>query len=225
METLGATLTKRCIQNSQSPTHQCIEDAAPGRSRCPYHLEMNRKTAHRHDPTYEPKPKFRDYFKPDPMLAAVRERNRVALQFVENYHTGIEEGFVYVVTNPAWPGWVKIGSAVDPESRCKNYQTGSPYRDYILEGYGYSPLRKNTERAVHLFLGREVGEWFHLPVEEAVTLVKNFCQLSSANGKDSHATERETVRHSSCAEHAEVQRREALADAIDNAHLHDEFEF
>jgi len=39
---------------------------------------------------------------------------------------------VYVLVNPAFPGWCKIGMAVDAEDRLKQYQTSSPYRDYEL---------------------------------------------------------------------------------------------
>ena len=29
----------------------------------------------------------------------------------------LKEGYVYVITNPAWPEWVKIGMAIDAEDR------------------------------------------------------------------------------------------------------------
>ena len=38
----------------------------------------------------------------------------------------------YVITNPAWPDYVKIGftSKNDIKSRLRTYQTGTPFRDY-----------------------------------------------------------------------------------------------
>ena len=42
------------------------------------------------------------------------------------------QGQVYIITNPAWEGWVKVGMAVDANDRAGNYQTASPYRDYEL---------------------------------------------------------------------------------------------
>jgi len=42
----------------------------------------------------------------------------------------VKEGYVYVITNPAWPDWVKIGMAIDAEDRLNGYQTSSPMRDY-----------------------------------------------------------------------------------------------
>jgi hypothetical protein len=37
-----------------------------------------------------------------------------------------------IVISPAYPGWCKVGMAVDAEDRLKQYQTSSPYRDYKL---------------------------------------------------------------------------------------------
>ncbi len=38
----------------------------------------------------------------------------------------------YVIANPAWPEWVKIGftSKDEMKTRLSTYQTGSPFRDY-----------------------------------------------------------------------------------------------
>lgn len=38
----------------------------------------------------------------------------------------------YVIVNPAWPEWVKIGftSKEEMKTRLSTYQTGSPFRDY-----------------------------------------------------------------------------------------------
>lgn len=41
-------------------------------------------------------------------------------------------GYVYCIRNPAWPGFVKIGSTTRPENRLRQYQTGTPHRDFEL---------------------------------------------------------------------------------------------
>lgn len=121
----------------------------------------------------------------DIMLSAVREGHREKLEALSNIHTGVVEGFVYVVANPAWEGWVKIGCAVDPMDRTASYQTGSPFRDYTLEGYAYSPDRRASERQVHEALAshRHGGEWFLCPIQEAVSLVKKICLEQSTHGR------------------------------------------
>jgi hypothetical protein len=138
-------------------------------------------------PGQEPQPKFRDFFPEDPEIVAVRKRHKQELEFINNYHTRVAEGFVYVVTNPAWPGWVKIGCAIDPGDRTNGYQTGSPFRDYELQGYSYSPVRRKSEAAVHRALAkhRHGGEWFFCPVQEALDLVKKFCLEHSTHGRNS----------------------------------------
>ena len=42
------------------------------------------------------------------------------------------EGYVYIIANPSFDGWLKVGMAIDAEDRCNGYQTSSPHRDYKL---------------------------------------------------------------------------------------------
>lgn len=62
---------------------------------------------------------------------------------------GIKEGFVYMITNPAFPDWVKIGSTVDVYDRLDTYQTYSPHRDYRIESYYFSYDRYAEESMYH----------------------------------------------------------------------------
>lgn len=83
----------------------------------------------------------------------------------------IKEGYVYVITNPAWPEWVKIGMAIDADDRCNGYQTSSPFRDYVLEHMIVTKDRRKAEAQAHFAAGKlassKNGEWFKLSVEEA----------------------------------------------------------
>ncbi len=82
-----------------------------------------------------------------------------------------KSGHVYVITNPAWKGWVKVGMAIDAEDRCKQYQTSSPYRDYTLQYKKFFTNRSKAEQEVHKILinkGKTFnGEWFQVSVKEA----------------------------------------------------------
>lgn len=42
-------------------------------------------------------------------------------------------GYIYLVTNPAWSQWTKVGKAVNRQSRLNSYQTDSPERDYVMK--------------------------------------------------------------------------------------------
>ncbi len=78
---------------------------------------------------------------------------------------GVEKrGFVYVITNPAWPAFCKVGRAFDPESRLASYQTGCPDRDYKLHYAVYFEDCHAAETLIHDTLAdyRASGEWFRI---------------------------------------------------------------
>ena len=81
------------------------------------------------------------------------------------------EGYVYIINNPCWNGWVKVGMAIDAEDRCKQYQTSSPFRDYKLCYLKYFEDRKIAEQSAHKELKKITatynGEWFKTSVKEA----------------------------------------------------------
>jgi hypothetical protein len=77
-----------------------------------------------------------------------------------------KEGYVYVISNPAWEGWFKVGKAVDADDRCKSYNTSSPLRDFKLEYKIYVEDRNKSEKIAHtkaLKQSKEyTGEWFRI---------------------------------------------------------------
>lgn len=84
------------------------------------------------------------------------------------------QGQVYIITNPAWEGWVKVGMAVDAHDRAGNYQTASPYRDYELGYVVETKDRRATETETHDRLGdlfEQRNEWFKCSVEMAKRII------------------------------------------------------
>jgi len=83
----------------------------------------------------------------------------------------IKEGYVYAITNPAWPEWVKIGMAIDADDRCNGYQTSSPFRDYTLEHMVVTNNRRKAEAQAHEAAAKiaeeQRGEWFKISIEQA----------------------------------------------------------
>jgi hypothetical protein len=65
------------------------------------------------------------------------QTNENSLEFIKKESIAmfdkISHGEVYIITNPAWKGWIKIGMAVESKDRLKAYQTSSPLRDYKLK--------------------------------------------------------------------------------------------
>jgi len=82
-----------------------------------------------------------------------------------------KSGHVYIITNPAWKGWLKVGMAIDANDRHNSYQTSSPYRDYILRYKKFFTNRSKAEQEVHKqLIGKGNifnGEWFQTSVKEA----------------------------------------------------------
>ena len=96
-----------------------------------------------------------------------------AFSSLEKYESSTE-GQVYVIVNPNFPEWVKVGMAVDAADRLNGYQTSSPFRDYVLnyswdvkdrraaESESHSELQKLYERR---------SEWFKCTPEQAQEVV------------------------------------------------------
>ncbi|AAQ81440.1 hypothetical protein 44RRORF121c [Aeromonas phage 44RR2.8t] len=72
--------------------------------------------------------------------------------------SSIREGYVYVLTNPAWPGHFKIGSTISVYDRLATYQSYSPFRDYKIQTYFFTHDRFKTEKQLHFMFGAN-GEW------------------------------------------------------------------
>jgi len=85
-----------------------------------------------------------------------------AFSSLQNYEKS-KEGQVYILRNPAFPSWCKIGMAVDAQDRLKQYQTSSPYRDYELVKAYNTENRRESEAQAHSLLEKHYerrGEWF-----------------------------------------------------------------
>ena len=92
-----------------------------------------------------------------------------AFSSLTNYKTSTR-GELYLITNPAFEGWVKVGMAVDARDRLKNYQTSSPFRDYELQSFCRVADRRAAEAELHRRLGKvyeQQGEWFKCSVDNA----------------------------------------------------------
>lgn len=77
----------------------------------------------------------------------------------------VDHGHVYIISNPAWESWYKVGKAVDAEDRLRGYQTSSPMRDYELLYSKKFGNRHKAEKEVHnRLISLDVdsqGEWFY----------------------------------------------------------------
>ena len=92
-----------------------------------------------------------------------------------------DEGYVYIITNPCWTNWIKVGMAIDAEDRCKQYQTSSPFRDYKLCYSKHFDDRKKAEAKAHSVLKKYAeereGEWFKVDTKIAEDIISNIEEL------------------------------------------------
>jgi len=102
-----------------------------------------------------------------------------AFSALSNYEKS-NEGHVYLITNPAWKGWVKVGMAVDANDRCNQYQTSSPMRDYKLEYKKQFNHRRIAELQAHKLCSKKSlqqnGEWFKINIKDAINLIESIIE-------------------------------------------------
>lgn len=139
---------KRTKENKTSPTNN------------PKRMYVNGKYIPRSHPLYKP--------------GRYKSFNDAAFSGLQNYNT-TKAGYVYVITNAAWPDWVKVGMAIDADDRLNGYQTSSPFRDYELQYSVYCKDRRKLEgkahKAVEAIASDRNNEWFKVSVEDAVDCI------------------------------------------------------
>lgn len=105
---------------------------------------------------------------PPKMLAKLYDKQ------TKDVYDQVTEGSVYIMGNPVWPDWVKVGMAIDAEDRLNSYQTGCPFRDYVLY-YSYNAEdRRKAESKAHYKLAQQFerrNEWFKCSPEEAIEVL------------------------------------------------------
>jgi len=99
-----------------------------------------------------------------------------AFSSLANYEQSLE-GEVYIIYNPSFPSWIKVGMAVDSEDRLKQYQTGSPHRDYSVYTSYPTNNRREAEAEAHRILEENherKGEWFVCSTIVAKTILDKY---------------------------------------------------
>lgn len=76
----------------------------------------------------------------------------------------MKSGYIYIISNPAHKGWVKIGVTEDIKTRLHVYQTGDPKRSYKVEHYIFHPdcykAEKEIREMMKYFALSRKNEWF-----------------------------------------------------------------
>lgn len=80
----------------------------------------------------------------------------------------MEKQYIYIISNPAFKGWYKIGRTTNPVRRLMNYQTYSPFRDYIIS---YILEVKNPNLHEKFFKDSSEGEWIKCRLNKLISII------------------------------------------------------
>lgn len=75
--------------------------------------------------------------------------------------------YIYVISNPAFEGWIKIGKANKVDSRLRGYQTYCPGRDFKLEFYIITKYAYLIEGYFKKYISGNGNEWFNCSPDRA----------------------------------------------------------
>jgi len=94
---------------------------------------------------------------------------------ISGKQTTITEGFIYLIVNPVWNGWIKAGMTVDFEERLTSYNIYDPIGMYSYIDIKWTNDRKQAEKQLLDFLNihskKRKGEWFKIEHTKAQILM------------------------------------------------------
>lgn len=83
----------------------------------------------------------------------------------------MKKGYLYIVTNDAFPEWVKVGTTTNLKERLHVYQTCDPFRRYRLVYSLFHPEFRTAEKKIKETMKRfalEIkNEWYHIDLNMA----------------------------------------------------------
>ena len=88
-----------------------------------------------------------------------------------------QSGWIYVVTNPKWKNWVKVGVTRNLKKRLSSYNTSSPNRDFRIEWHKYHDKSTELESIIHdlptlnPFRGHS-KEWYNLSAKDCIPIIE-----------------------------------------------------
>lgn len=85
----------------------------------------------------------------------------------------MKSGYLYIISNKSWENWVKIGVTENLNKRLQQYQTASPFRDYVIEYSLFHPqyleAEKKIKEVMKHFASEIRNEWFKISTDFAIS--------------------------------------------------------
>lgn len=78
----------------------------------------------------------------------------------------MKAGYIYIISNPAHPGWLKVGITENIAARLHTYQVSDPQRAYKVEYYIAHPdclvAEKQINEMMKHFALAQRNEWYEV---------------------------------------------------------------
>ena len=137
-------------------------------------------------------PRYKDIWK------AGHYESWMDLMTVSDIKEKVADADIYIVSNPAWNSWYKVGKALNADDRVKSYQTSSPLRDYQLiyfdffEDYSVAEAEIHTKIESHPRCLDRRNEWFYTDIEVIKQIMKEYQhEKASTRHRDQHSAQRD----------------------------------
>lgn len=95
----------------------------------------------------------------------------------------VKAGYLYIITNESFPGFVKIGVTENINARLHVYQTGDPRRKYKIEYYIFHPdaykAERNIKEVMKMFALSQKNEWYEISIPMAISRLQEQVECDS----------------------------------------------
>ena len=121
-------------------------------------------------------------------------------------------GFIYIMSNPAYPGSVKIGQTrKDPEERRKELGTTGVLQDFVLEYRALTEDYESLEREIHRSLAkyrvRDDREFFSISPAAAINLIREIAGDRIESDKSFYVSPEKLARRKKLLEEKQTRDR------------------
>ena len=88
------------------------------------------------------------------------------------------KGEIYIITNPAWKDWIKVGKSYDASKRLANFQHTCPLKDFKIVDKitvkNYTKAERKVLELISFFAEESAGEWKKINVDVALDILHKY---------------------------------------------------